>query len=60
MKDFLGKELQVGDKVVYITPGYRDYSTGTILRFTACYVFIETSTRWSEEIKQTPDQLIKI
>jgi hypothetical protein len=30
MKDYLGNELKVGDPVIFITPGYRDYSKGVI------------------------------
>ena len=30
--DFLGKDLKVGDKVVYITGSYRDFSWATIVK----------------------------
>ena len=62
MEDFLGNKLEVGDPVVFITPGYRDFSKGKILRFTKCYVFIEKEkqSKFDKEIKQFPNQLIKI
>ena len=66
MKDYLGNKLEVGDEVIYITPGYRDFTKGVITRFTKFYVFIkqERETRGGTinpyTIKQTPSQLIKI
>lgn len=61
MKDFLGRELAEGDKVIFITPGYRDYSTGRIERFTKCYAVVAYKRgQWVESIKQTGDQLIKV
>jgi len=53
-KDFLGRELSVGDKVVYISYGYRDFSVAEIARFTPCYVF------FTDGYKQRPEQLIKV
>ncbi len=34
MKDFLGKELEVGDSVIYIEPGYKNLTKGKILKIT--------------------------
>ena len=34
MKDFLGKEVQVGDEVVIIEPHYHDLIRGSIVKFT--------------------------
>lgn len=31
MKDFLGNELNVGDKVVYVRRNYRDLATGEVV-----------------------------
>jgi len=62
MKDYLGNELKVGDPVIFITPGYRDYSKGVIKRFTEYYVFIEKEKNghFKKEIKQISNQLILI
>lgn len=60
MKDFLGNELNIGDEVVFITPGYRDYTKGKILYFTSQFVRIESDKIHKKGIKQTPNQLIKI
>ncbi len=62
--DFLGNELKIGDDVVFITPGYRDLSKGTIISETPNYFQIQRHTTdphgHFDKIKQTPDQLIKI
>lgn len=58
MKDYLGNDLQVGDEVVYVELGYRNFKKGKIARFTAKFVFIKEGK--SMEIKQKPEQLIKI
>lgn len=34
MKDFLGKELSVGDYVIFTRPRYRDLTTGKVIKFT--------------------------
>ena len=60
--DFLGNELKIGDEVIYITPGYRDYSRGTIMSETLLFFFISAPANghWDGKIKQKPYQLIKI
>lgn len=63
MKDFLGNELNIGDTVVMIMPGYRSLVKSTILRFTKCYVILDLRNFpyvYNDEIKQFPDQMIKI
>ena len=63
MKDFLKQELAVGDKVVFIQPGYREYMVGTIARFTAKFVVIEYlpyNSSYVRELKQPPCQLVKV
>jgi hypothetical protein len=63
MKDFLGRTLEVGDNVIFITPNYRDYTTGTIVAFTAKNVRVEFKCSYrvnsTELILQAPSQLIK-
>jgi len=63
MIDYMGNPLEKGDTVIFISPGYRDFTKGTIVRFTKCYVIVSYKPRNSTleyEIKQTPDQLIKV
>ena len=62
MKDFLDNDLGIGDKVVFIKPGYRDFSTGTIIRFTKYFVIIEKDKGdyHAKTIRQEPTQLIKV
>lgn len=58
MKDFLGKELNVGDHIVFARKHYRELSRGVIGRFTAKYVVINLEN--GDEFKQTPKQVVKI
>jgi hypothetical protein len=60
MKDFLGNDLAVGDMVVMILPQYRELMKAKIIRFTKCYVILTYDQSYKGEIKQTPDQMIKI
>jgi hypothetical protein len=62
MIDFLNQELSIGDKVVLVEPGYRNFVTGFIHRMTACFVFIEyeNGRRFNTSIKQRPEQLIRV
>ena len=65
MIDFNGNELLVGDTVIFIRKGYRDYSIGVITGFTAKFVKIEQAENRHVDLnwapgKQSPEQLIKI
>ena len=64
MKDYLGKELKVGDDVIYIAMGNREYCKGRITRFTKCFVFFDyilsDGSISQFGLKQTPEQLIKL
>jgi uncharacterized phage-like protein YoqJ len=53
MKDFLGNELAVGNKVIYMQQGYREFRIGTIEKFTKHYVILE-----KDAPRQLPSQLI--
>ena len=59
MIDYLGKELQIGDEVVYVELKYRNFDKAVIVRFTDHYVFIKASSG-GREIKQKSTQLIKL
>lgn len=59
--DFLGNELQVGDDVVFVEPGYRHFLLGKIVKFTEKTVFIEyEKNNYKYSIKQTANQLVKV
>ena len=63
MKDFLGKELKIGDPVAMVVPSYRDIAVGVITKATAKKLSINY---YNEYYKSTvkaykyPDQLIKV
>lgn len=59
--DFLGNPLAVGDKVIYTTLRYRDFSVGWIMKITPCMVFISQSGNPDKNywVKQTHNQVIK-
>jgi hypothetical protein len=59
MKDFIGNTLSEGDTVVMMNPRYRELCLAKISRFTACFVFVRIHG-WSNDMKQTSDQLVKI
>jgi hypothetical protein len=61
-KDFLGRELKIGDKVVYMRINYRDFVTGTIHSLgekKATIIFDASNGRQRKNI-QFYNQLIKI
>lgn len=67
MKDYLGQQLAVGDKVVMIAPRYRSLVVGTITAFTDLNVRVDYTNTWnfrapgrSMKILQSPDQLVKV
>ena len=41
MKDFVGNQLSVGDKVAFLGTGYRHMLLGTVIGFTAKMIRIE-------------------
>lgn len=56
MKDFFGTELNLGDTVAFMEPGYRNMVTGIILSFAPKSMLIQWNKeyRWS---KVTPPHL---
>ena len=67
--DFFGRELCVGDKVVFMTPSvgrhhYRSFEVGTISRFTNKMVCIKLDNSetviGTDEFKQLPQQVIML
>lgn len=66
-KDFLGKELAIGDTVILVAPGYRHLCKATIIAFTPKQVRVEYSNTWNhgdegyvQQIIQLPSQLVRI
>lgn len=59
MKDFLGKELSIGDEVVAIRLRYKALDKGKVVRFTDKMVILECEKHF-RELKQFPQQIVKI
>lgn len=62
MKDFLKRPLAIGDSVIFITPRYREYSLGRVVKFTPKNVRLVYQTRHgsTQDIIQHPSQLIRV
>lgn len=65
--DFLGRELNIGDAVIFIAPGYRHFVVGEVKRFTNKTVNVAYVNTWNFgkpgmqlDINQTPSQLTKV
>ena len=61
-KDFLGKEINIGDEVVFMRQGYRELIRGVIFHETPKTISIyDIDERgWRRETKQFPCQCVKI
>ncbi len=62
-KDFLGKELKVGDEVVFVLLGYREFRRGTVKKLTPKTLIVEQSAAsgsYNRETKQFHNQVIKL
>ena len=61
MKDYLGKELSVGDEVIYIDRGFRSFRKASITRFTKQKVELEIyPSPYEIYLLQEPFRIIKI
>jgi hypothetical protein len=60
MKDFLGNELQIGDYVVVMCQGYREFTVFRIQKFTPKCVKLVRNADWKKTFVQYPYQVIKI
>ena len=64
--DKLGVQLNIGDEVVFIAPGYRMLVVGRIVAFNKHMITIEYVNNWNycdgrtETLRQKPEQVIKI
>ncbi len=61
-KDFLNKEIEVGNKVVFTELSYRKFQIGEIVRITNKMLFIEIEQKggYKKRVKQSHNQVIKI
>lgn len=67
MRDFLGNELEVGDRVVMTAPQYRMFVVGEIIKMTAKKVRVKYMNTWNfskpgrpAEYLTDPDFLLKV
>jgi hypothetical protein len=67
MKDFLDKELNIGDEVIVVAPSYRQLIRAKIIAFTPKQVRVSFQNTWNyndpgkyTEFLQPPDQLVKV
>lgn len=59
MRDFLGNEVNIGDKVVYITCAVDGFSIGTIVKLNPKTVVIRNS-KFDNEYRREYSKIIKI
>jgi hypothetical protein len=60
MRDFLGRELQIDDYVIYQKQSYRGYNLAKVIKFTPQKVRIKYGDSKYCELLQAPDQLVKV
>ena len=64
MKDFLGRELALGDSVIIIAPNYRHFVLARVIKFTPKQVRVAYNNDWNGygycELLQSPSQLTKV
>jgi hypothetical protein len=67
MKDFLGRELELGDSVIVVAPGYRHFVLARVIHFTPKQVRVSFMNTWNHsgdgyytELLQGPSQLTKV
>ena len=67
MKDFLGRDLELGDSVIVIAPNYRHFVLARVIQFTPKQVRVSFMNTWNfgsegyyTELLQSPKQLTKV
>jgi hypothetical protein len=67
MKDFLGRELAIGDSVIVIAPNYRHFVLARVIQFTPKQIRVSFMNTWNygpeghyTELLQSPSQLTKV
>jgi hypothetical protein len=59
MKDFLGKNIELGASVVIAAPGYRILVKGTVVGFTPKKVYIEYINNWNYGASGRPVKVLQ-
>lgn len=60
MKDFVGREVKVGDKVVCLEKGYNNLTWATVTKITPQKIKVKYSRYDGDrEVLRTPDQFVK-
>ena len=59
-RDFLGRELNLGDYVIFMKQHYREFGMGKIVKFTPQKVRVKYGNHDRLELLQTADQLVKV
>lgn len=62
MKDYLGNELKIGDRVIFVQLGYRNFYEGVVEKLTDKTIFIvhDADNTGRTRTKQEFNQVIKI
>jgi hypothetical protein len=60
MRDFLGRELQIDDYVIYQKQSYRGYNLAKVIKFTPQKVRVKYGDSKYCELLQAPNQLVKV
>jgi hypothetical protein len=60
MRDFLGRELQLDDYVIFQTNNYRGFKLGKIINFTPERVRVKYGESVWNQILQKPTNLVKV
>jgi hypothetical protein len=60
MRDFLGRELQIDDYVIYQKQSYRGYNLAKVIKFTPQKVRVKYGDSKYCELLQAPEQLVKV
>lgn len=59
-RDFLGRELNMGDYVIFMRQHYREFGMGKIIKFTPQKVRVKYGNHDFMEILQTAEQLVRV
>ena len=59
-KDFLGKELAIGDFVIFIRQGYRSFKLANVIGLTPKKVRVKWGDQAWAELLQEPKSLVKV
>lgn len=62
MKDFLLRDIEVGDFVITTSPGYKSFMVGRIKSFTEKRVYVQFKNNYGkiDDILRDPRDLVKV